>query len=114
MYSTRQAYLGRAGGADIRGELRIKRIASQSTAATADIRSSVCCAHAHNCHTTGRQDARIHVSEPDFQALTQSGALLDGRPDQGITAADFEIIIRSQLTLYVQARSRAPAHMSGG
>ncbi len=54
----------------------------------------------------GRQDARIHVSEPDFQALTQSWALHDGRPDQGITAADFEGIVRAQLTLYVQARTQ--------
>ena len=58
-----------------------------------------------HAHTTGRQDARIHVSEPDFEALTQSGALYNGKLDKGITIADFELIIRSQLTLYVQASS---------
>ncbi len=61
------------------------------------------------CTHYWRQDARIHVSEPDFQALTQGGALHDGTLDQGITASDFEMILRSQLTLYVQVCLQVPS-----
>ncbi len=49
------------------------------------------------------QDARIHVSEPDFEALTQGG-LLDSSIDGGITIVEFERIMRAQLTLHAQAR----------
>ncbi len=51
----------------------------------------------------GWQDARIHVSEPDFEVLTQGGLLVDSSIDGGITIVEFERIIRAQLTLHVQA-----------
>ncbi len=51
------------------------------------------------------QDARIHVSEPDFEALTQGG-LLDSSIDGGITIVEFERIMRAQLILHAQARFR--------
>jgi hypothetical protein len=53
--------------------------------------------------TAGRQDARIHVSEPDFEVLTQGGTLVDQSKNGGITIVEFEKIIRAQLTLLVQA-----------
>ncbi len=49
------------------------------------------------------QDARIHVSEPDFEVLTQGGLLVDSSSDGGITVVEFERIMRAQLTLHVQA-----------
>ena len=54
------------------------------------------------------QDARIHVSEPDFEALTQGGLLVDSSSDGGITIVEFERIMRSQLNLHVQACVFAP------
>jgi hypothetical protein len=56
----------------------------------------------HTC-TIGLQDARIHVSEPDFDVLTQGGLLVDSSIDGGITIVEFERIMRAQLTLHVQA-----------
>ena len=67
-------------------------------------------ARAHcTIHSSGRQDARIHVSEPEFEVLTQGGLLVDSSIDGGITVVEFERIIRAQLTLHVQASfSRSP------
>ncbi len=58
---------------------------------------------AHAGVRTAGQDARIHVSEPDYEALTHNVALHNSKLDHGITIAEFELIIRAQLTLYVQA-----------
>ena len=65
-------------------------------------------ARAHNtAQIAVGQDARIHVSEPDFEVLTQGGLLVDSSSDGGITVVEFERIMRAQLTLHVQARVSA-------
>jgi hypothetical protein len=56
-----------------------------------------------NTGTIWRQDARIHVSEPDFEVLTQGGLLIDSSLTGGITVVEFEKIMRAQLVLHVQA-----------
>jgi hypothetical protein len=52
------------------------------------------------------------VSEPDFEALTQGGLLVDSSSDGGITTVEFERIMRAQLTLHVQAYSYSPLSVS--
>ncbi len=50
------------------------------------------------------QDMKIHLSESDVLIITSNGALCDANGEIG--PMEFEDIIRSQLTLYIQVPVR--------